>query len=90
RRLRTTFAEPLCKTLLYPRKTPCPYELSNSIRNLSVCPGSNQFSSHTTNRTLFGQDRRRGGELAAGGPPILFDHEGVSQFIGDLKEQTDT
>ncbi len=22
--------------------------------------------------------------LAAGGVPILFDHEGVSQFIGDL------
>ncbi|HEY7155127.1 MAG TPA: hypothetical protein VH575_14280 [Gemmataceae bacterium] len=28
--------------------------------------------------------------IAAGGVPVLFDHEGVSQFIGDLKEQADT
>jgi hypothetical protein len=27
--------------------------------------------------------------IAAGGVPILFDREGVSQFIGDLKEQAD-
>ena len=25
--------------------------------------------------------------VAPGGVPIIFDHEGVSQFIGDLKEQ---
>jgi hypothetical protein len=28
--------------------------------------------------------------IAAGGAPILFDYEGVSQFIGDLLGQTDT
>jgi len=28
--------------------------------------------------------------ISAGGAPILFDHEGVSQFIGDLAGQTDT
>ncbi len=27
--------------------------------------------------------------LAPGGIPVIFDHEGVSQFIGDLKEQPD-
>jgi hypothetical protein len=27
--------------------------------------------------------------IAAGGVPILFDHEGVSQFVGDLKDQAD-
>ena len=25
--------------------------------------------------------------ISAGGVPVLFDHEGVSQFIGDLMEQ---
>lgn len=25
--------------------------------------------------------------IAAGGVPVLFDHEGVSQFIGDLIQQ---
>ena len=25
--------------------------------------------------------------VSAGGVPIIFDHEGVSQFIGDLTEQ---
>ncbi len=32
---------------------------------------------------------RRGvaGFIGAGGIPVLFDHEGVSQFIGDLMEQ---
>lgn len=25
--------------------------------------------------------------IASGGVPIIFDHEGVSQFIGDLREQ---
>jgi hypothetical protein len=28
--------------------------------------------------------------LAAGGVPIIFDHEGVNQFIGDLMEQENT
>ncbi len=28
--------------------------------------------------------------VAAGGIPIIFDHEGVSQFIGDLAGQTET
>ena len=28
--------------------------------------------------------------IAAGGVPILFDYEGVSQFIGDLLGQTET
>jgi hypothetical protein len=28
--------------------------------------------------------------IGAGGVPILFDHEGVSQFIGELLEQADT
>ena len=28
--------------------------------------------------------------VAPGGVPVIFDHEGVSQFIGDLKEQTDS
>ena len=28
--------------------------------------------------------------IAAGGVPVLFDHEGVSQFIGDLMEQPNT
>jgi hypothetical protein len=28
--------------------------------------------------------------ISAGGVPVLFDYEGVSQFIGDLMEQTDT
>lgn len=27
--------------------------------------------------------------VMAGGIPVIFDHEGVSQFIGDLKEQED-
>ena len=27
--------------------------------------------------------------VAAGGIPIIFDHEGVTQFIGDLSEKTD-
>ena len=27
--------------------------------------------------------------IAPGGIPVIFDHEGVSQFIGDLIEQTD-
>ncbi len=26
--------------------------------------------------------------VAPGGVPIIFDHEGVSQFIGDLKDET--
>jgi hypothetical protein len=26
--------------------------------------------------------------IGAGGVPVLFDHEGVSQFIGDLMEQS--
>jgi hypothetical protein len=30
------------------------------------------------------------GYLRAGGVPVLFDHEGVSQFIGDLMGQADT
>jgi len=25
--------------------------------------------------------------IAAGGVPVIFDHEGVSQFIGDLMDQ---
>lgn len=28
--------------------------------------------------------------IGAGGVPILFDHEGVSQFTGDLMEQADS
>jgi hypothetical protein len=28
--------------------------------------------------------------IAAGGIPVIFDHEGVSQFIGDLLEQENT
>ncbi|MGH7174681.1 MAG: hypothetical protein ACRELF_08070 [Gemmataceae bacterium] len=28
--------------------------------------------------------------VAPGGIPIIFDHEGVNQFIGDLMEQPDT
>ena len=28
--------------------------------------------------------------LGPGGVPVLFDHEGVNQVIGDLKEQADT
>jgi hypothetical protein len=28
--------------------------------------------------------------IGAGGVPVLFDHEGVSQFIGDLMEKADT
>ena len=28
--------------------------------------------------------------LAAGGVPIIFDHEGVNQFIGDLMGQENT
>jgi hypothetical protein len=28
--------------------------------------------------------------IASGGVPILFDYEGVNQFIGDLLGQTDT
>ena len=28
--------------------------------------------------------------VAPGGIPIIFDHEGVSKFIGDLMEQPDT
>lgn len=28
--------------------------------------------------------------IAPGGVPVIFDHEGVSQFIGDLMEQTDS
>lgn len=28
--------------------------------------------------------------LAPGGIPVLFDHEGVSQVIGDLKEQSNS
>jgi hypothetical protein len=27
--------------------------------------------------------------LAAGGVPVIFDHEGVNQFVGDLLEQKD-
>jgi hypothetical protein len=27
--------------------------------------------------------------LQAGGVPIIFDHEGVNQFVGDLMEQGD-
>lgn len=27
--------------------------------------------------------------IAAGGIPVIFDHEGVSQFIGDLRSQSD-
>jgi hypothetical protein len=27
--------------------------------------------------------------IAAGGIPVIFDHEGVSQFIGDLMGQAD-
>jgi hypothetical protein len=26
--------------------------------------------------------------ISAGGAPILFDHEGVSQFVGDLSESS--
>jgi hypothetical protein len=28
--------------------------------------------------------------LAAGGVPVIFDHEGVSQIVGDLLGQTNT
>ena len=28
--------------------------------------------------------------IGAGGVPVLFDHEGVGQFIGDLMDQSDT
>jgi hypothetical protein len=28
--------------------------------------------------------------IGAGGVPVLFDHEGVSQFIGDLMEQANS
>lgn len=28
--------------------------------------------------------------IRSGGAPVLFDHEGVSQFIGDLMEQPDS
>jgi hypothetical protein len=28
--------------------------------------------------------------VAPGGVPVIFDHEGVSQFIGDLMEQPST
>jgi hypothetical protein len=28
--------------------------------------------------------------VAAGGVPVIFDHEGVSQFIGHLKESSDS
>jgi hypothetical protein len=28
--------------------------------------------------------------LGAGGVPVIFDHEGVNQVIGDLMEQTDS
>ncbi len=28
--------------------------------------------------------------IGAGGIPVIFDHEGVSQFIGDLMEHKDT
>jgi hypothetical protein len=28
--------------------------------------------------------------IGAGGVPVLFDHEGVGQFIGDLMGQSDT
>jgi len=28
--------------------------------------------------------------IGPGGVPVLFDHEGVSEVIGDLMEQTDT
>ena len=27
--------------------------------------------------------------LQAGGVPIIFDHEGVNQFVGDLMEKSD-
>jgi len=27
--------------------------------------------------------------IASGGVPVIFDHEGVSQFIGDLMERAD-
>ena len=61
RHLRATFAEPLCKTLPYPEKTPRPhtYELSNSIRNFPVWRGSNQLSSHATKRRLSSRRRTR-------------------------------
>lgn len=26
--------------------------------------------------------------VAAGGVPVIFDHEGVSQFVGDLQDQS--
>ena len=28
--------------------------------------------------------------IGSGGVPVLFDHEGVSQFVGDRMEQRDT
>jgi len=28
--------------------------------------------------------------ISAGGVPVLFDHEGVSQIVGDLREQNNT
>ena len=28
--------------------------------------------------------------IGAGGAPVLFDHEGVGQFIGDLMDQSNT
>ena len=28
--------------------------------------------------------------IRPGGAPVIFDHEGVSQFIGDLKEEQST
>ena len=28
--------------------------------------------------------------IGSGGVPVLFDHEGVRQFVGDLMEQRDT
>lgn len=28
--------------------------------------------------------------VAPGGVPVIFDHEGVSQFIGDLMDHTDS